>query len=113
MNAKDLKEQINRGKAVYSANCMACHQASGKGMPNVFPPLAASDYLNKDPKRAISAVKYGIKGPIVVNGQNFNGVMPKVAISDEQIADVLTFIYNTWNNKKQEVTTKQVAKVKN
>ncbi|MCX6148827.1 MAG: cytochrome c [Candidatus Kapabacteria bacterium] len=104
--------KINRGKAVYSATCVACHQATGKGLPNAFPPLAGSDFLNKDINRAIKFVKFGFKGPITVNGVNYNLEMVKPNLTDDQIADVLTFVTNTWGNKPKDVTKAQVAKVK-
>lgn len=105
--------KINRGKAVYAATCIACHQASGMGVPNAFPPLAASDFLNKDINRAIKFVKFGFKGPIKVNGKDYNAEMVKPNLTDDQIADVLTFVSNQWGNKPKDVTKAQVAKVKN
>lgn len=104
--------KINRGKAVYSATCVACHQATGKGLPGAFPPLASSDFLNKDINRAIKIVKFGFKGPMTVNGVNYNLEMVKPNLTDDQIADVLTFVTNTWGNKPKDVTKAQVAKVK-
>lgn len=101
-------EKMERGKTVYSQNCLACHQATGQGVPNAFPPIAASDWLNADPHRAIDAVKFGLSGEIKVNGNVYNSVMPKQNISDEDIASVLTYIYNNWNNNKTEVTTEMV-----
>lgn len=104
--------KINRGKAVFSATCVPCHQATGKGLPGAFPPLAGSDFLNKDINRAIKFVKFGFKGPITVNGVNFNLEMVKPNLTDDQIADVLTFVTNSWGNKPKDVTKAQVAKVK-
>jgi len=107
-----LAQKLERGKTVYTQNCFACHQATGEGIPNAFPPLAKSDYLNADVHRSIGAVKYGLSGEITVNGTKYNSVMPKVAISDEDIASVLTYIYNNWGNNKTEVTPEMVKKVK-
>lgn len=107
-----LAQKLERGKTVYTQNCFACHQASGEGIPNAFPPLAKSDYLNADVHRSIGAVKYGLSGEITVNGVKYNSVMPKVAISDEDVASVLTYIYNNWGNNKTEVTPEMVKKVK-
>lgn len=110
--AKD-EAKINRGKAVFTATCIPCHQATGLGIPNTFPPLAGSDFLNKDINRAIKFVKFGFKGPIKVNGKDFNAEMVKPNLTDDQIADVLTFVTNSWGNKPKDVTKAQVAKVQN
>jgi nitrite reductase (NO-forming) len=107
-----LAETMERGKTVYTQNCLACHQATGAGIPNAFPPLAKSDYLNEDVHRAISAVKYGLTGKIKVNGDIYNSAMPKQNISDEDIASVLTYVYNNWGNNKTEVTPQMVKEVK-
>lgn len=107
-----LAEKMKRGKSIYASSCLACHQATGGGIPNAFPPLAESDYLNADVHRSISAVKYGLSGPIKVNGTEYNSVMPRQNISDEDIADVMTYIYNNWGNNKTDVTVEMVKKVK-
>lgn len=110
---KSLEEQLSAGKQVYSQTCFACHQAEGQGIPNAFPPLAKSDYLNADVNRAIGIVLHGKSGEITVNGQKYNSVMTKQVISSEEIADVLTYVYNNWDNNKSVVTTKMVNGVKN
>ena len=107
-----LSEKIERGKAIYSQTCFACHQATGTGIPNAFPPLAGSDFLNADPHRAIEVVKFGLTGEVKVNGNVYNSAMPKQNISDEDIANVLTYIYHNWGNNKTNVTTEMVKSVK-
>lgn len=109
--AENIQQRIAMGKNVYTANCMACHQANGEGMPGAFPPLAKSDYFGKDVKKAIHAVKYGLEGPITVNGKEFNSVMAKLALSDADIANVMTYVMNSWGNPGGEVTPAQVAAV--
>jgi nitrite reductase (NO-forming) len=108
--AKLTKEiQVERGKRVYMQNCAMCHQLDGTGLPQVFPPLAQSDYLMADKTRSIGVVLRGLSGPITVNGQPFNGVMPpQVVLSNEQIADVLTFIRNSWGNAGEAVSVDEV-----
>lgn len=98
----------DKGKAIYASNCIACHQANGQGIPNAFPPLAKSDYLNKDVNRAIKQVIKGSSGPMVVNGKKFNGAMPPQNLNDQQVADVLTYVYANWGNKKTKVTPAMV-----
>jgi nitrite reductase (NO-forming) len=107
--AKDKAERIKFGERIFSANCVACHQANGQGIAGVFPPLAGSDFLNSDKKRAIGIVLNGLQGEITVNGHKFNNVMPRLGLPDEDIANALTFVYNSWGNSKQEVTPADVA----
>ncbi len=101
-SAATKAERIAAGKVVYMTNCVACHQATGQGIPNAFPPLVASDYLNQDMERAVKVVTGGLTGKIVVNGKEFNSVMPGWDLSDENIANVLTFVSNSWGNNGKE-----------
>jgi len=110
---KTLEMKMKSGKQIYTRTCFACHQAEGQGSPSAFPPLAKSDYLNADVNRAIKIVLEGMSGEITVNGEKYNSVMTKQAISSEEIADVLTYVYNSWGNNKTNVTTAQVEAVKN
>jgi nitrite reductase (NO-forming) len=107
--ARTKAERIEAGQAVYSAHCAACHQPDGRGIEAAFPPLAQSDYLNADKARAIRTVIEGLSGPIVVNGKTYNAIMPAWALTDEDIANVLTFVYNNWDNAGHEVTPEEVA----
>jgi nitrite reductase (NO-forming) len=110
--AANKKERIERGQRTYNTVCAACHQPSGLGVPIAFPPLAASDYLNSDKKRAISAVVHGLSGAITVNGQSYNSVMPALGFSDEDVANVMTFVYSQWGNAGHEVTPPEVKTVR-
>ncbi|MGM0931920.1 MAG: copper-containing nitrite reductase [Bacteroidota bacterium] len=104
----DLEEKMELGKNIYGRTCVACHQASGQGIPQVFPPLAEADYLNEDVKRAIDIVLHGKSGEITVNGETYNSVMTAQNISDQEVANVLTYIYNNWGNNGTEVTEEMV-----
>jgi nitrite reductase (NO-forming) len=104
--------RLERGKQVYMATCFACHLPDGKGLPNVFPPLAGSDYLMADRDRAIRVVLKGLTGPVTVNGLNYNSVMPALPLNDEQIADVLTYVTNSWGNSAAPVTVDEVRRVR-
>lgn len=106
--ARTKEEQIARGELVFKTNCMACHQSTGEGIPSAFPPLAQSDFLNADKIRAIETVTGGKRGKLTVNGQEFNGVMPAWTLNDEDIANVLTFIYNSWGNSGKQVSPEEV-----
>ena len=105
---KSKVERIELGRRLFSSICSACHQPTGRGLPNVFPPLAGSDFLNADKSRAIKTVINGRQGEIVVNGLKFNNSMPKFPLSDDDVADALTFVYNTFGNAGMEVTPDQV-----
>jgi nitrite reductase (NO-forming) len=106
--AKNKAERIALGETIYTSNCIACHQPTGVGIPQAFPPLAGSDFLNADKIRAIKTVSGGLQGSVTVNNQEFNGVMPAWNLTDEEIANVLTYIYNNWGNSKLEVTPEEV-----
>ena len=110
--ASGKAERIDRGKNVYNTNCLACHQAEGGGIPAAFPPLAASDFLNADKERAIGVILHGLTGEVTVNGNKFNSVMPALALNDEDIANVLTYVYNSWDNKGAEVKPEEVAEIR-
>jgi mono/diheme cytochrome c family protein len=101
-------ERIEVGKRLFTSICAACHQQTGYGIPNQFPPLAGSDFLNSDKQRAIKVVLNGLQGEVVVNGQKFNNSMPLLPLSDSDIAAALTYVYNSFGNSGQDVTTEEV-----
>lgn len=105
---KEILNNPDKGKIIYNKVCVACHQAEGQGIPNAFPPLAKSDFLNKDVNKAIKVVANGLSGEINVNGKKYNSVMPNPNLSDQDIADVLTYVYSSWGNSKKVVTTAMV-----
>ncbi|MBP8793388.1 MAG: nitrite reductase, copper-containing [Lutibacter sp.] len=110
---KTLAQKIESGKQIYTKTCFACHQANGEGVANAFPPLAKSDYLNADVKRAIGIVLHGKTGEITVNGKKYNSVMTRQTLTDDEIADVLTYVYNSWGNNKTNVDAATVSKIRN
>ncbi len=105
-------QRIEEGKRLYTQNCAACHQLDGKGIPGAFPPLAGSDYLLEDPTRGIHAILEGLEGPLTVNGQLYNSVMPAMQLNDEEVASVLTYVLNSWGNEGGEVSPQQVAGIR-
>ena len=111
--AKDLRSE--RGRDVYLGLCFACHLPDGKGVAGVFPPLAASDYLMADCDRAAHTVLKGLIGPIKVNGVEYNSAMPplEATLTEQQVADVLTYVTNEWGNKAEPYTVDDVRRVKN
>lgn len=101
------------GATLYQINCSACHQATGEGLKGIFPPLAQSDYLLADKERSIRIALQGIGGPIVVNGVEYQGVMPAPApMDDQQVADVLTYVRSAWGNRGDAVTPAEVKQVR-
>ena len=108
----DLAASIKKGQTVYSSYCIACHQANGAGLDPAFPPLAKSDYLMADAKRAIAIVMHGKSGEITVNGKKYNGQMPDFGLNDEQITDVLNYVRNSWGNKGKAITVAEVKAVR-
>lgn len=105
-------ERIKMGENVYKNLCQACHQPDAKGMKGVFPPLAKSDYFADDHNKAISAIVHGLSGKITVNGEIYNSAMPAQALSDEEVANVVTYLLNNFGNKGGEVSPDQVKKVR-
>ena len=110
--AANKAERITRGQRLYNSTCSACHQPNGQGIEAAFPPLAGSDYLNADKRRTISTVLHGLSGSVVVNGKTFNSVMPALGLSDEDVANALTYVYNSWNNAGHDVTPAEVKAVR-
>ena len=109
--AKTIEEKVARGKRIYDTSCFACHQTNGQGLPGAFPPLAKSDYLNNKTK-AISAVVHGLEGKITVNGKEYDSIMPAQVLSDEDVANVMTYVYSAWGNSKKVVTPAEVKAVR-
>ena len=108
-----LKESIERGNEIYTDFCVSCHLPNGQGVRKTYPPLANSDYLIKKQEASIKAIKYGLSGSIVVNGETYNNVMTPMGLDDQEIADVMNYINNSWGNKNDKMVTKlQVSKVK-
>ncbi|MFX4470277.1 cytochrome c, partial [Acinetobacter baumannii] len=93
-------QQIKAGEARFTGTCSVCHQSNGQGLPNVFPPLAGSDFLMADKNRAIGIVLNGLNGKVTVNGNTFSSVMPPMSqLNDDEVANILTYVRNSWGNK--------------
>jgi len=106
-------DSMKRGQAVYSRTCIACHQPTGMGLPPVFPPLAGSEWIAKSASIAVRNIVNGMMGPVTVKGVTYNSMMPPVAgLTDKDIADVVTYVNNTWGNTGPTVTEAEVAAIK-
>jgi mono/diheme cytochrome c family protein len=104
----DLKASMARGKEIYTAQCITCHQEQGEGIADVFPPLAKSDYLMTNKKRSIQQILHGVSGDIKVNGKTYNGEMTGFDLTDQEVSDVLNYIRNSWGNKGGAITPAEV-----
>src|SRR5690625_486257 len=102
---------LKAGEAVY-AQCSACHQADGQGLPGAFPPLDGTEWVAGNKGRLISVVMYGMMGPVEVKGQTYNGMMPNLNLDDDQIASVLTYVRQSWSNDYDAVSVDEVASIR-
>ena len=107
-----FKQSIKRGKMIYADMCKVCHLPSGEGKVKIYPPLAKSDYLMENREASIRAVKYGMKGKITVNGIRYNKRMSKPGLDNDEVADVMNYITNSWGNKNDKmITEKEVENI--
>jgi mono/diheme cytochrome c family protein len=108
----DLAASAERGKEIYLRNCVSCHMDQGEGLEGIFPPLANSDYMLADKKRAIKQTLYGATGEMTVNGKVYNGEMNGFDITDEEMSDLMNYIYNSFGNKGGVITPEDVKAVR-
>lgn len=106
-------ESYNRGRQVYSDFCVTCHLPNGKGVPGINPPLDCSNWLTDKRKESIHAIKFGLQGPIEVNGVLYNNLMAPLGLSDQEVADVMNYVMNSWSSTgNNPVMEDEVAAVK-
>lgn len=107
----DAKALAAKGEGIYASKCAGCHGAAGAGVPNVFPPLAASDYVNGPDEQFVNTVVKGLNGPITVNGKQYSGMMPgfQGQLSNEELAAVMTYVRTSWGNNGKPITPAQAA----
>ena len=108
-----LQDQVHAGEALFAGTCSVCHQANGAGLPSVFPPLAKSDFLAADVNRAVAIVLHGLSGKLKVNGAEYDSVMPPMnQLNDDEVANIVTYVLNSWGNPGGRVSTEDVKKVR-
>jgi len=100
-----LEESMQRGSALYKSKCAVCHKKDGTGRGKNFPPLALSDFLMNNREASIRGIKFGFDEPLTVNGKVYKKAMAAVALSGEEIADVMNFVSNSWGNTSDKVVT--------
>jgi len=107
------ENQIEAGRQLFTGTCSVCHQANGEGLAGVFPPLAKSDLIAADPKRAIQILLHGLSGKVTVNGKDYNSVMPPMSqLNDDEVANIVTYVLNSWGNPGGRVAADEVAKAR-
>lgn len=90
-----------QGEQLYLKNCSNCHQKNGAGLGLLYPPLNNSDYLRNNFEEVICILKNGKEGEILVNGKNFNKIMPSIpSLTDLEVAEIATYVYNSWDNQR-------------
>lgn len=108
-NQEQKSESYLRGKEIYSDFCVTCHLPSGEGVVGSYPPLAGSNWLVEKTTESLRAIKFGLSGPIIVNGEKYDNRMAPQGLSDQEVADVMNYISNSWGNSAvKEVTTADV-----
>jgi cytochrome c551 len=113
-SAKDMKvQQYTRyGEDLYIKHCSNCHQRDGKGLGLVYPPVDVSDFIDNNLAKTICLIEYGTEGEMTVNGKSYNKPMPGIpTLTDLEIAEIATYLYNSWGRNKGIVEVKQVTKV--
>lgn len=105
------KASIDRGKTVFDTYCLPCHQADGKGVPGMNPPLVKTKWVLGDKKALIVILLKGLDKEIEIKGDTYNNVMPaQSSLTDQEIADVLTYVRNSFGNKASAVSLAEVKK---
>jgi mono/diheme cytochrome c family protein len=100
------------GAQIYTAHCLACHQATGLGLPGVFPPLAGSEWVNGKGSTMVQIVLHGISGGLTVKGQHYSGQMPafKDKLNDAELAAVISHVRTSFGNSAGKIDAALVAK---
>jgi mono/diheme cytochrome c family protein len=99
------------GQTYFAQNCQVCHQANGAGIPNTYPPLAGSEYVNGGSRRLGMILLKGLQGPVTVEGHLFNGAMPAwgTSLTDKKIAAILTYVRSSFGNHGGPITPDQIT----
>ena len=101
-----------QGERLYLKHCSNCHQVDGSGLGRVYPPLDTSDYMQKNFREVICLMRHGKNGELIVNGESYNQAMPGIPLlTDLEIAEIATYIYNTWSHERGIVEVKDVSQI--
>jgi cytochrome c551 len=113
-NNLSLKSQqyFVQGEKLYITHCSNCHQTDGSGLGLLYPPVNKSDFMDKNFEKVVCLMKNGIEGELIVNGKQFNKPMPGIpSLTDLEIAEISTYIYNKWGNRRDSITLQQVSTI--
>lgn len=103
-----------QGEQLFVEHCSNCHQKNGKGLGLLYPPVDQSDFVDKNFEQVICLIRNGIKGELIVNGKSFNKEMPPIpGLTDLEIAEITTYLYNTWGRDRGIVEVKDASKILN
>lgn len=107
-----LEQYMVSGSKLYTIHCSSCHQSEGQGLAKLFPPLSGSDYLDNNLETVPCIIKNGLSGEITVNGVVYNQPMPAIPqLTNLEIAQINTYIYNSWGRNHGIVNVKEVEKM--
>lgn len=107
-----FKQYYVQGEKLYLKHCSNCHQKDGTGLGRIYPPLNKSDYMKENFSEVICLMRHGIEGELIVNGIDFNQRMPGIpTLTDLEIAEIATYIYNTWEHNRGMIDVKEVSRI--
>ena len=110
--AAAVPEEVSAGQ-VYERVCLVCHQKDGMGVPNMYPPLTNTEWVEGDKERLIKIVLNGLDEPMTIKGEKYTAIMPaQDYLSNQEIADVLTYVRSNFNNNASAITAEEVAAVR-
>ena len=104
-----IEDSYNRGQMLYNDFCVRCHLPDGAGEVGLIPPLARADFL-QDIEATVHSIKYGLHGPITVNGVRYNNTMAPMGLENNEIADITNYILNSWGNTTDVIITEEYVK---
>lgn len=106
----EMEQYYNQGEVLYTKHCSNCHQANGSGLGLLFPPLDTSDFMEKNFEEVLCIMRYGKSTPTVVNGKTYEQPMKGISsLTDLDIAEIATYIYNTWDHERGIVRVGEVT----
>ena len=107
-----FRQYYNQGEQLYLKHCSNCHQKDGSGLGRLYPPLDSSDFMEKQFTQVICPIRHGKSGEIIVNGEQYNQPMPGIlTLSDLEVAQIATYIYNTWTHERGLVEVKDASAI--
>jgi mono/diheme cytochrome c family protein len=107
------QSSIDRGKKLYEQYCLTCHQADGGGVPKLNPPLISTSYVTGDKQKLVQWVLKGSTENVPIDGKYYSNNMPPQAyLKDDEIADILTYIRNSFGNKASAITAAEVKSIR-